>query len=395
MIPRIKSFIKVESVSGVLLFAGAFLALCISNTELNDKYLSLIHLPISITVGDFSINKSLLKWVNDGLMALFFLMLTLEAKFHCMEGEFSDKSHLPLALITALGGVIVPALIYLVFTDFHPFYRKGWAIPIATDTAFVLGVLSFLTHKIPFSARIFVLNLSIIDDVIAVLVLAIFYSPTFHFIPLLFAIILVMLLGVLNFFNIRKLSAYFFLGLCLWLALVESGIHGTLAGVVMGLFIPLHIGEEEHYSQSPLKRLEHLLHPFVAFMVLPLFAFLNTEISFNEISLKDLGSPISLGIIFGLLLGKQLGIILGAFGYIKLKKGVLPHGLSWLKFYGISVLCGIGFTFSLFIGLISFEDASLINQTKFGVITGSLLSALWGTIILLISPSLSHPTSEK
>lgn len=385
MTSRIRSFIKIESVSSVLLFVGAFLALCISNTGLNDMYLTLIHLPISITVGDFSINKPLIKWVNDGLMALFFLMLTIEAKFHFMEGELVNKSHFSLAVITALGGVIVPALIYLAFTINNPIYIRGWAIPIATDTAFVLGILSFLTCKIPFNARIFVLNLSIIDDVIAVLILAIFYTPTLSLTPLLIAIALTFLLIILNFLNIRRLSVYILLGLCLWLALIESGVHGTLAGVLLGLFVPLHIDSNEHYTHSPLKQLERLLHPFVAFIVLPLFAFLNTEISFHEVSLNDFGALITLGIMLGLFIGKPLGIIIGAFGYVKLRNSTLPYGLSWLQFYGISTLCGIGFTFSLFIGLLSFDDAGLINQTKLGVIIGSLLSAVFGSIILLRS----------
>lgn len=391
---RIETFMTVESISGVLLFFGVILALCVSNTELYDEYRALTSLPISITIGDFSLGKPLIKWVNDGLMALFFLVLTLEAKFNVLEGE-SSSANFRLACLAALGGVIVPAALYYFFTFPHPAHLKGWAIPIATDTAFVLGILSFFKNKIPLNARLFVVTLSIIDDIIAVVILAVFYTDAIQIMPLLIAIILISLLIIANLANIEKLSIYLLIGAGLWLSLVEAGIHGTIAGVLVGLFVPTYIKRENHKPTSPLKELEHFLHPFVALIVLPLFAFLNSEISFKELGFNDFYSPVTLGIFFGLFIGKQLGIL--AFSFISIATRVckLPHGITWKTYYGISILCGIGFTFSLFIGLLSFEEATLVNQMKLGVILGSVVSAVGGVALLLTAPLLPHTQPNK
>lgn len=385
-----KKYIRVESLSSILLFFGALLALCISNTELNEQYVKFVNFPISITLGDYSLAKPLIKWVNDGLMALFFLVLTLEAKFLFFEGELVDKSYLPLAVIAAAGGAIMPALIYTLFTFSDPILMKGWGIPIATDTAFVLGVVYFLLHKLPSNIRIFILSLSIIDDIIAVLVLAIFYTPVIHFIPLLLGAGCIIALALLNFWNINKLFPYVLLGIGLWFALIETGIHGTIAGVILGLFIPLHNDPAQHFLSSPLKRLESFLHPIVSFIVLPLFAFLNVEISFKEVTYDDFSSLVAMGIIAGLCIGKPLGIMLSSYMSVKLKFCKFPHGLSWGKYFGISILCGIGFTFSLFIGVLSFNEEYLINQMKIGVLLGSLLSCFLGTIFLLATSTEEH-----
>ncbi len=383
---KLKNYISIEASSALLLLLGAMLALIVSNTPLNDEYVRLINLPITVSVGKLSLSKTLLKWVNDGLMALFFLLLTLETKYHILEGDLIDKEHIKLGSIAAFGGAVIPALIYYAFTYSNPIFIKGWGIPIATDTAFVLGILALFKHKITLNARIFVVFLSIIDDIIAVLVLAVFYTPALDYTPLIISFIFLYILWAMNYLNVPYLTLYILFGIGLWFCIIETGIHGTLAGVILGLFIPYRIEKNDHHSYSPLKKLERFLHPFVSFIILPLFAFFNAEISFTEISLSDLFSPVTLGIIAGLFIGKQVGILLSTLIYLKLSKSKLPYGLDWRTFYAIGSLCGIGFTFSLFIGLLSFEDPSLINQMKLGVILGSLLSAFIGSLLLMRKP---------
>ncbi|MBW8310163.1 MAG: Na+/H+ antiporter NhaA [Candidatus Paracaedibacteraceae bacterium] len=379
---RTDSFINLEVLSGILLFISMILALCVSNTELYDEYQALAKLPIGLSIGKFTLSKSLLKWVNDGLMALFFLILTLEAKYHCLEGDYSSFKSLRLPLICAIGGVIVPISVYLLTTSPQEDFMKGWAVPIATDTAFILAILAIFIPHTPTSVRLFVVAFSIIDDVIAVLILAFFYTPFIQLIPLLVSIICVLGLAVLNKSNLSKLWPYITIGIILWIGLTETGIHGTLAGVILGCFIPVRTDSKIDISCSPLKRLEHYLHPFVALTVLPLFAFLNSEIAFNEISWNDFFAPITKGIFLGLFIGKQLGVM--AFAYIGTKFNLckLPSNISWKMFYGISLLVGIGFTFSLFIGVLSFEDSTHINQMKLGVMLGSFISAIAGIAML-------------
>ncbi|AIK95884.1 Na+/H+ antiporter NhaA [Candidatus Odyssella acanthamoebae] len=379
---RIDSFINLEVLSGILLFISMVLALWVSNTDLYDEYQALAKLPIGLSIGKFTLSKSLLKWVNDGLMALFFLILTLEAKYHCTEGDYSSLKSLRLPLICAIGGVIVPIAIYLLIATPNENFMRGWAVPIATDTAFILAILAIFIPNVAASVRLFVVAFSIIDDVIAVLILALFYTPFIQLVPLLISIICVLALAVLNKSNFAKLWPYSMIGIILWVGLTETGIHGTLAGVILGSFIPVRTHPEAEESQSPLKRLEHHLHPFVALTVLPLFAFLNSEIAFHEISLGDFFAPITTGILFGLFIGKQLGVMTFAYIGAKLNLCKLPFNISWKMFYGISVLTGIGFTFSLFIGVLSFEDNTHINQMKLGVMLGSFLSAIVGIIIL-------------
>jgi len=315
-------------------------------------------------------------------MAFFFLLLTLEIKFQCLEGEFTPRAALRLPIIAAIGGAFVPAIIYYFFNYNDPMYLRGWAIPIATDTAFTLAVISFLKHKLPMSAKIFTIALSILDDLIAILVIVLFYTDHLYFVPLFIAVICIFTLVAINSLNVARLLPYLFIGTILWLALVEAGIHGTIAGVLVGASIPMRAPDKHGKLCSPLKKLEHFLHPVVALVILPLFAFLNCGVSFKELSVNDLFSPISLGILLGLFIGKQLGII--ALSFIAIRLGIcrLPLNISWRIYYGISVLCGIGFTFSLFIGLLSFEQTLLLNQMKLGVILGSFLSAVVGILIL-------------
>ena len=328
-------------------------------------------------------------------MALFVLVLTLEAKFHILEGELSSPAHIKLACLAALGGIIVPAILYYFFTSSNPAHLKGWAIPIATATAFVLGILSFFKNKVPLNARLFVVALSIIDDIIAVAILAVFYTDTIQITPLLTAIILISLLAITNMANVERLSIYLLIGAGLWLSLVEAGIHGTIAGVLVGLFIPAHIKKTNSKPVSPLKKLEHFLHPSVALVVLPVFAFLNSGISFKDLGFNDFYSPVTLGIFSGLFVGKQLGILIFSSFAIAIGICKLPNGITWKTYYGISTLCGIGFTFSLFIGLLSFEEGSLINQMKLGVILGSFASTVGGIALLLTAPLLPHAQPGK
>ncbi|AIL12311.1 hypothetical protein IM40_00320 [Candidatus Paracaedimonas acanthamoebae] len=392
---RIQQYINIESLSGILLFSGMVLALCISNSNLYDIYLNLINLPISITIGEFVLHKPLIKWTNDGLMAIFFLTITLEAKYHFLEGEFTSRENLTLPIIAALGGAVVPAVVYYLFNYDTSSQARGWAIPIATDTAFVLGILSFFSTRIPLAVRLFVVALSIIDDIIAVMVLAIFYTASINYTPLLIAAIILLLLAIINLLKVSKLSIYVMLGIGLWLSLVEAGVHGTLAGVLLGAFIPLRVKELDQKASSPLKRLEYSLHPFVALIVLPVFAFLNCEVVFKELSIPDFYSSITLGIMAGLFIGKQLGIMSFSFVAIKLRLCKLPCDINWRVYYGISILCGIGFTFSLFIGTLSFEHKTYVNQMELGVILGSLFSALMGAVLLGKAIGASQSTIEN
>lgn len=384
---RIENFINLEVLSSILLLFSVCLAMCISNSSLHDEYQALVRLPIGIHIGNLFLEKSLIKWVNDGLMALFFLLLTIEAKFHCLEGEFNSKSAFALPAIAALGGAIVPPVIYYLFTAENSQYLKGWAIPIATDTAFVLGILSFFMNKITLYFRLFVVALSIIDDLIAVLVLALFYTSSLHFMPALVALTCLLILVLLHSLKVSNLSLYLLVGIVIWFALVEAGIHGTIAGVLLGIFIPLYSKEDSNKQNSPLKKLERILHPVVAFFILPFFAFLNGGLSFREMSFNDIMSPITVGIVVALFIGKQLGIMLFSYIAIRMKICSFPISFSWRVYYGISILCGIGFTFSIFIGLLSFDELVFVNQMKLGVILGSLLSAIAGVIILKIKRS--------
>lgn len=387
----IDTYTRTGSLASTLLFLAAFCALVISNTAIKEEYFQYINYPITIRFGGIDFSMPLIKFLNDGLMALFFLVLTLEAKFHILEKEFLDKSYLPLAIIGAIGGAIVPAFVYFLFTSHDPLILKGWAIPMATDTAFVLGVISFLPHKIPNNVRIFVLSLSIIDDVIAVLVIALFYTPQLYIMPLIGAFFFIVGLSLLNALNVRMILPYMIIGIGLWVALLDAEVHGTIAGVLVGMFIPLHITTKTNAHYSPLKRLESRLRPIVEFMILPLFAFFNVHIAFSEVEFVDFTSLLTLAIVTGLFVGKPLGIFASSYICIKLKLLKLPQSLKWQTLFAISVLCGIGFTFSLFIGLLSFDDPDLLYQMKIGVLLGSLLSGIIGVLLLRSVPTrLTH-----
>jgi NhaA family Na+:H+ antiporter len=315
MAMNIREILKHESCSSVLLLIGLVAAVIISNTDLYDYYLELVSLPLALTVGGFETKTTLIKLVNDGLMSLFFLLIGLELKYHLIEGEYKSKEKLFLPLAAAVGGLIVPVLIYICF-NFGKSTISGWAIPIATDTAFVLGLLTFFGRKISIGLRVFILGFSLIDDIFAILILALFYTKTLNFLPLIVCFFLILLLIFLNYWKCHNVKLYMLIGFLLWIAIVESGIHGTLAGIILAFLIP--IGSNS-VDVSPLQRLERGLHPLVNYFILPVFAFINSEIPIKKMAISDIYTDLSLGIILGLFVGKQIGIFMFSYLAVKFK----------------------------------------------------------------------------
>lgn len=375
---NIKNVIKHESFAGFLLMFSLVVAAIISNSFLYKHYLELVNLPILFSVGNFVTKVTLIKLVNDGLMALFFLLVGLELKYQLIQGVYINQKKLILPISAASGGFIVPALIYTYFNIGSPTI-DGWAIPVATDTAFVLGLLSFFGRKISLDLRVFVIGFSLFDDVLAIIVLAVFYTHAINFSALFISVLLTLVLFAMNYKKVTRLFWYLVMGLLLWVAIVEAGIHGTLAGIILALFIPVKGKYNEH---SPVQRLERGLHPLVNYGILPIFAFINSEIPLAEMQLNYLFSNLGIGIILGLFIGKQLGICLFSYVMIRLGYCFLPENTSWPKYYAISVLAGIGFTLSLFIGSIAFQEGYFVETLKISILIGSFLSALLGIILL-------------
>jgi NhaA family Na+:H+ antiporter len=382
IVSEIRDFLRLESSAGLLLLAAALLALVASNTPLESLYGAFLGIPVEIRVGALHLDKPLLLWINDGLMAVFFLLVGLEIKRELVEGELSTPAQAALPVAAALGGMAAPAAIYLAMNWTDPVARAGWAIPSATDIAFAIGVLTLLGPRIPQSLKVFLLALAIIDDLGAIVIIALFYSGDLALSSLLFGAIALAGLLLLNLTGVRRIAPYALLGIVLWVCVLKSGVHATLAGVVTAFCIPLR--EEPAYGPSPLKRLEHALHPWVAFLVMPLFGFANAGVSLTGDGGAALTGGVAGGIALGLFLGKQLG----AFGVaaLAIKSGLarLPEGASWLGLYGTCVLAGIGFTMSLFIGTLAWDDADYAAPLRLGVLGGSLLSGLAGYLILKI-----------
>lgn len=389
---KLKEFIKSETFTGLLLIITFVLALMISNNSVSyDYYKSVVYLPITIIVGGFSINTFLIEIINDGIMTFFFLLIGLEMKYHLAEGEYKERKRLVLPTIAALGGLVVPAAIYIFF-NFNQPTLKGWAIPIATDTAFVLGILSFFKRQISLELKVFIIGFSLIDDALALIILAVFYTKTIYLTALLIALILVGVLFILNLFKVKQTIYYMLVGLLLWVAMVEAGIHGTLAGAIVALAIPVTV---EKMPNSHFRELEHAITPLVNYFILPIFIFINSGISFKKFSFNSTCSSVSLGIILGLFLGKQLGIFLFSYPMVKSRICVLPSNTSWVKFYSIAILGGIGFTLSLFIGGLTFEQGCPANSMRVAVIIGSTLSAICGVVVLKYSNSLESLLAKK
>lgn len=369
-----------EIISGLLLLLSFTAAICIANiASLQIIYRNFIFLPIYFGFGQFVYQSALINIVNDGLMSLFFLLIGLELKFHLVYGEFQNRKMLVLPLVAALGGIIMPACIYL-SCNFNTPTVKGWAIPIATDTAFMLGILSFFGRLISNKLRAFIVGFSLIDDALALCILAIFYTKSLNMIAVYVALGWVLLLFCLNRFKVKHYFYYLGVGIALWVAMVEAGIHGALSGAIVALAIPVQVNNKLNRS---FRNLEHILRPLVYFLILPLFAFINSGINFHDFSKEILMSKITMGIILGLFVGKQLGIF--SFSYVAVQKkwGILPEHVSWEKFYAVSILGGIGFTLSLFIGDLTFELELPNYAMRSGVIIGSLLSLALGIVVLM------------
>ena len=379
----IEEFIQKESSSGILLIFTTILALLFSNSFLAPLYESFLHIPVEIRVGSLQIDKSLYHWVNDGLMAIFFLLIGLEVKREILEGHLSSYSQIALPGFAALGGMVVPAAVYLYFNQNGAIARDGWAIPTATDIAFALGILSLLGKRVPISLKIFLMALAIIDDLGAIIIIAIFYTTELSTLSIIVAMMSLVVLIALNFKGVAKKAAYFIVGAVLWVSVLKSGVHATLAGVALAFTIPLTAINENGDSHSPLKEIEHSLHFWVAFLILPLFAFVNAGVDVREISLAQMSGPVPMGILLGLFLGKQIGVFGFSFIAIKLKLAKLPVDSNWAQLYGVSILTGIGFTMSLFIVSLAFEDDSLFQFTdKLAILLASFASGLAGYLIL-------------
>jgi len=377
---RIGAFLRSEAGGGVMLMAATAAALIVANSTLEPLYLAFLDLPASVRVGAVEIDKPLLLWINDGLMAIFFLAVGLEIKREVREGGLSDLRQAVLPLIGAIGGMIAPALVYVGFVAGDAEALHGWAVPCATDIAFALGLLALAGPRVPASLRLFLLALAIIDDLGAIAIIAILYTSELALPALALAGFFAVALLALNLAGVTRLAPYVLLGLFLWVCVLKSGVHATLAGVAVGLAVPLRA--RDPHEESPSHRLEHALHPWIAFGILPIFAFGNAGVHFEGLSWASLVAPVPLGIACGLFFGKQIGVVGTVWAAVRLGLGTLPDGLSWRQFYGMGLLTGVGFTMSLFIGALGFEEPAYEPQVRMGVLVGSGLSAVAGFIVL-------------
>lgn len=376
MSDMIRDFFKMESAGGILLVIAAAIAMVIANSAMGEGYQAFLH--------TYVFGMSVSHWINDGLMAVFFLLIGLEVKRELLEGALKSRETAIFPAIAAVGGMLAPALIYVAFNFNDPAAIQGWAIPAATDIAFALGIMALLGKRVPVSLKVFLLALAIIDDLGVVVIIALFYSSDLSTIALTIGFIMTGVLFMLNAKHVTKLSIYLVAGLILWIAVLKSGVHATLAGVVIGFAIPLKGNKGEH---SPLKHLEHALHPYVAFAILPVFAFANAGISLQGVSLAGLTSMLPLGVALGLLLGKPLGIFSFSWAAVKLGVAKLPEGINFKHIFAVSVLCGIGFTMSIFISSLAFGQANEAYDTyaRLGILMGSTTSALLGYSLLRLS----------
>ncbi|WP_425466798.1 Na+/H+ antiporter NhaA [Parashewanella tropica] len=386
-----KDFFKLESAGGILLFIAACLAIVISNTGLEPYYKMLLSTEVEVRVGTFEIAKPMLLWINDGLMAVFFFLVGLELKRELLEGELSDKRNIILPAVGAIGGMVFPALIYVYFNQ-DPVAIRGWAIPAATDIAFALGALALLGSRVPISIKIFLTSLAIFDDIGAILIIAFFYTSKISLTALLVVAAGTAVLYLLNRRNVCNKSVYILVGLIIWVATLKSGVHATLAGVLVAMFIPMRSKKNE--QESPLKEMEHDLHSVVAFFILPVFAFANAGVNLTGVTMDQVLHGVPVGIALGLFVGKQVGIFGLCWLAVKAKLTKLPEGMNWKSLYGTAALCGIGFTMSLFIGSLAFEETgvNLLFDERLGIIVGSLVSGLVGFFIL--KHSLKKPVAE-
>lgn len=366
-----------DALGGVLLIMSTLAALVLANSAAAPWYQGILNAPLSISIGDSGLSKPVLLWINDGLMAVFFLLVGLELKAELMEGKLSNPRNVILPGMAALGGLALPALIFYALNAGEP-SAGGWAIPAATDIAFALGILALVSPNIPASLKVFLLTLAILDDLAAILIIALFYTENLDVFYLGLALAPVAVLVVLNTLGIHKTGPFLWLGIVLWVLVLKSGVHATLAGIVTAFAIPL----KDRWGKSPLHALEGRLSSYVLYVIVPIFAFANAGVVLGTLSLSDVLAPVTLGIALGLIIGKQLGVFGAAWLTVKLGAAEKPSDMSWGQLYGLACLAGIGFTMSLFIGGLTFDDAVLMNQTRLGVLTGSLISGMMGFLLL-------------
>lgn len=391
---QVSEFIRSESAGGILLVAAAFLAMLFANSPLSLYYDMFLSIPVHIRVGPLEIAKPLLLWVNDGLMAGFFFLVGLELKREMLIGEFKEKRNIVLPVLGALGGMAVPALVYFAVNYDDPGALRGWAIPTATDIAFALGILSLLGSRVPLSLKVLLTSLAIFDDIGAILIIAIFYTDAISPLSLAVTGCCICVLLAMNRRGQETIAMYIFIGSIMWVSLLKSGVHATLAGVILAMFIPIR--SSKNPDHSPLTEIEHDLQPVTAFIILPIFAFCNSGIDLAGASVDFLLHGVPVGIALGLFLGKQLGVF--AFLWLGIRLGIsaMPKGMSWTSLYGLACLCGIGFTMSLFIGSLAFDQTvhQLVFDERLGIIVGSLLSGLAGILILHKSLSSANTTGQ-
>lgn len=381
MLQLIQRFLKLESAGGILLLLSAVAAMLLANSPLSEQYNNFLNLPVSIQIGHFTIDKTLIHWINDGFMAVFFILVGMEVKKELFEGSLSSYQQAIFPAIAAIGGMIIPAIVYWFIAKQDPSLVNGWAIPMATDIAFALGIMALLSKQVPLPLKIFLLALAIIDDLGAIVVIALFFSHGLSVQALFFSAITIIALVLLNRFKVSALCAYMVVGAILWASVLKSGVHATLAGVIIGFCIPLN-GKN---GEKPLHDFEHILAPWSSFIILPLFAFANAGVSFEGLNFTMLSSPLLLAIALGLIIGKPVGVF--SFSYISVKLGLakLPNGVNFKQIFAVALLCGIGFTMSMFLASLAFEAGAgeTINTlSRLGILLGSTISAIIGYFCL-------------
>jgi NhaA family Na+:H+ antiporter len=378
-------FLRTESSGGVLLIIAAILAMIVANSPFSELYLNFLHTEIQVRVANIDINKSFSHWINDGLMAVFFLLIGLEVKQELVEGALASRKKSLFPIIAAAGGMLAPALVYLSFNGVNPEAVKGWAIPAATDIAFALGVLSLLGKRVPLNLKIFLLALAIIDDLGVIIIIALFYTAEMSVLSLTLACACISVLWLMHRYNVMSLTPYLIVGALLWVAVLKSGVHATLAGVVIGFAIPMYRQDNKNDVEnphSPAKTLARWLHPWTKYYILPLFAFANAGVSLTNIQFSDMTSALPIGVALGLFIGKPLGIFSISWLAVKFKIATLPEGVNFKQIFAVSVLCGIGFTMSMFITSLAFTDPVMADLSRLGILMGSTLAAVVGYYLL-------------
>ena len=393
-ITTLRDFLRLGSAGGIVLVLAAIAAIIINNSPLKDLYHDILSASIVLQIGSFNIDKDFHHWINDGMMAVFFLLVSLEIKREAVDGQLSTKRQIALPAIAAFGGLALPSLIYTFMNFGDATAMRGWAIPAATDIAFALGVITLLGNRVPDSLKLTLVSIAIIDDLAAIVIIAVFYTDSLALTPLIISVVLISILFLLNRKGINKLSPYMAIGIILWVCVLKSGLHATLAGVILAFFIPSKSNTPQ--DKSPLYKLEHGLHMWVSFLILPIFALANAGVSLKGLSVEMFTEPIVLGIALGLFFGKQIGVFTITYISVILRVCTLPKDITWSQYYGLGLVAGIGFTMSLFIGGLAFEDDHIQTLVRLGVISGSLLSGLLGFGVLrLTSKQPQTPLSKN